>query len=68
MSWTLEVWWAYRRGSLPPVQEQFDTKAEGVTRAAEVLADGYTVSSPGAHIHYPAPAIRFVSLTEDVEE
>ena len=67
MSWTLQVWWGYRLGSLPPVNEQFDTKAEGITRAEEVLADGQTVDSPGLHYHYPAAAVRFVSLVEDAE-
>ena len=67
MSWTLNVWWGYRLGSNSPVDEQFDTKAEGITRAAEVIADGHTVSSPGIHSHYPAAGVRFVSLTEDEE-
>jgi hypothetical protein len=67
MSWTLKVRWGYRMGSQAPVNEQFDTKAEGLTRAAEVLADGYTVSEPGVHYHYPAAAVRFVSLIEDAE-
>ena len=68
MSWTLKVWWGYRTGSQPPVNEQFDTKAEGLTRAAEVIADGHTVSSPGAHGHYPAAGITYIGLTEDAEE
>ena len=68
MSWTLQVWWGYRLGSIPPVNEQFATKAEGLTRAAEVLADGHTVSSPGEHQHFPACAVRYISLIEDAEE
>lgn len=68
MSWKLVVTWAHRKGSNPPVNETFDTKAEGITRAAELLADGLTVSSPGSHEHYPAAAIRYVGLKEDSEE
>jgi len=67
MSWSLQIWWGYRRGSNPPVDEQFGTKEDGLTRAAEILADGYTESAPGSHYHYPAAAVRFVSLTEDAE-
>jgi hypothetical protein len=67
MSWTLKVRWGYRIGSQPPVDEQFDTKAEGITRAAEVLADGHTIDAPGAHRHFPACAIRYISLLEDAE-
>ena len=54
--------------SLPPVDETFDTKAEGLVRAAEVLADGCTINTPGRHEHYPAAALRYISLVEDVEE
>ena len=65
MAWTLTVWWGYRTGSAPPVNESFATKAEGLTRAAEVLADGHTISTPGKHEHFPAAAIRYVSLIEE---
>lgn len=67
MSWSLTVHWAHKNGPGPPVDEQFDTKAEGLTRAAEVLADGHTISSAGSHEHYPASAIRCVKLVENVE-
>ena len=67
MSWYLKAWWGYRTGSSPKLDEEFDTKAEGLTRVAEILANGYTVSSPGAHLHYPASGIMFVSLVEDAE-
>ena len=67
MAWRLKIWWAYRISSTPPVDEEFDTKAEGITRAAEVLADGHTIDVPGAHRHFPATAVRYVSLIEDVE-
>ena len=66
MAWRLKIWWAYRIGSEPPVDEEFDTKEDGLTRAAEVLADGHTISIPGKHQHFPAAAVRYVSLVEDV--
>jgi len=68
MSWTLVVMWAYRTGSDSPVNETFDTKAEGQARAAELMADGLTISSTGSHEHYPAAAIRYIGLKEDSEE
>lgn len=68
MSWRLEIWWAHREGAGNPVDESFGTKAGGIARAAEVLADGLTISTPGSHLYYPAAAIRHVSLIEDVEE
>jgi hypothetical protein len=67
MSWSLVVDWEYRVGSPATLDEEFDTKAEGITRAAEVMADGYTISTPSSHEHYPAAAIRHISLIENAE-
>ncbi len=69
MAWKLEIWWGYSSEcSRPCLEEEFDTKAEGETRAAEVLADGYTVSAPGRHQHYPSGGITYVDLYEFSEE
>jgi hypothetical protein len=68
MAWTLNIIWSYKTGSIPLLSEAFDTKAEGEARAAEVLADGLTVNTPGRHKHYPACTIRYVDLIEDTEE
>ena len=69
MAWRLEVWWGYNSTcAFPALSEDFDTKAEGTTRAAEVLADGYTASAPGRHRHYPPGGITYVDLYEFSEE
>ena len=68
MAWKLEIWWGYsNKCSCPIVDEAFDTKAAGIAVAQEVLADGYTVTSPGNHAFYPASGITHVSLIE-IEE
>ena len=69
MSWELAIWWGYSdRCSIPALNEEFDTKNAGQVRAAEVLSDGFTVSSPGEHHHYPATGITHVSLIDLGEE
>jgi hypothetical protein len=69
MAWRLEVWWGYSSEcSRPGLKEEFDTKAEGVTRTTEVLADGHTVSDPGRHQHFPPGGITYVDLYEFSEE
>jgi hypothetical protein len=69
MAWELEIWWGYsNKCSTPALKEEFNTKADGTTRAAEVLSDGYTASSPGEHHFYPASGITHVSLVEITEE
>jgi len=78
MAWNLEIWFGYdgwldaesayylgvRRLSGPTLEEAFDTKNEGVTRAQELLADGYTVTVNGVYHHFPASAITHVMLKE----
>ena len=69
MAWKLEIWWGYSsKCSQPVLEEEFDTKAEGATRAAEVLVDGYTISVPGSHQYFPAGSITYVDLYEFSEE
>jgi hypothetical protein len=69
MAWKLEIWWGYSSKCAKAVfNEEFDTKAEGLTRAEEVLADGYTVSDPGSHQHSPPGGITHVDLYELSEE
>jgi hypothetical protein len=69
MAWELEVWWGYSdKCSRPVLEEEFDTKADGVTRATEILSDGYTVSGPGIHHFYPAAGITHVGLVDIGEE
>ena len=69
MSWSLQVWWGYSdKCSQPPVDETFNTKADGITRATEVLSDGYTTSTAGSHHYYPAAGITHIGLIEDAEE
>ena len=69
MAWKLEVWWGYSsKCSCPAVDEEFEEKADGIARATEILADGYTVSTPGSHQHYPAGGITYVDLHELIEE
>ena len=65
MAWELEIYWGYRGSdSAPPLTEAFDTKAEGITRATEVLSDGYSIDVPGRHEHYPASGVTSVILVD----
>ena len=71
MAWELEIWWGHHSECAKDsdVKEQFDTKAEGITRAEEILSDGLTVISAGNHHHYPVYGITHVSLIDlDFEE
>jgi hypothetical protein len=69
MAWKLEIYWGYRgRDSSPPLIEEFNTKAEGITRATEVLSDGYSIDAPGRHELYPASGITSVVLADLGEE
>ena len=69
MAWKLEIWWGYSsKCSQPAVQEEFEEKADGIARAVEILADGYTISVPSRHQHYPPGGITFVELYEFSEE
>jgi len=69
MAWKLEIWWGYSsKCSRPVLEEEFEEKAEGIARAVEVIADGYTVSDPGRHQHYPPGGINYVDLYEFSEE
>ena len=69
MAWKLEIWWGYSsKCSQPGLVEEFDAKAEGVARAVEVIADGYTISAPARHQHYPAGGITYVDLYQFTEE
>jgi len=65
MSWKLKIWWGYNGESpVPPFNEEFDTKNQGLAAAATVLADGHTVSSLGEHHFYPAAGITHISLVD----
>lgn len=69
MAWKLEVWFGFNgwmRDSQhePTIDEDFDTKAEGITRGQEILADGYTVTIEGVYHHFPASSISRVRLGE----
>lgn len=66
MAWRLEVWFGYSdRAADPPVKEEFETKALGIARGEEILADGYTdTGGEGAFHHFPASAVVHVSLEE----
>jgi hypothetical protein len=69
MAWKLEIWWGYSsKCSCPAVDEEFEEKEDGVARATEILADGYTVSVPSRHQHFPASGITYVNLYEFSEE
>jgi len=69
MAWKLEVWWGYSsKCSQPVLVEEFEEKVDGTDRAAEVLAGGYTVSTPGRHQHHPPGGITYVDLYEFTEE
>ena len=67
MAWKLEIWFGYDgwdgAGS-PAIDEDFGTKAAGVTRAEENIADGYTVTTDGVYHHFPASAVTHVRLGE----
>lgn len=72
MAWKLKIWFGYDgwggSGS-PAFNENFGTKGAGVTRAEEVLADGYTVTTDGVYHHFPASAIVHIRLGEyELEE
>ena len=69
MVWKLEVWFGYNAWiddnfNDPAVDEEFDTKAEGITRGQEILADGYTVTIDGVFHHFPASTVSHVRLGE----
>ena len=69
MAWKLEIWWGYSdKCAVQVIGEDFDNKADGITRATEILSDGYTVTSVGYHHFYPASAITHVSLVDAGEE
>lgn len=69
MAWKLEIWWGYSsKCSQPVLEEEFEEKVDGTDRAVEILADGYTVSVPGRHQHYPSGGITYVDLYEFSEE
>jgi len=67
--WKLEAWFGYN-GWLdddhhkPAIDEDFETKAEGVTRAQVILADGYTETIGDVYHHFPAASISHVRLGE----
>ena len=65
MPWKLQVWFAYSDRADAPLVEEFDTKAEGITRAGEVLAeDGVTVNDNGTYHYYPISALTHIKLSE----
>jgi hypothetical protein len=69
MAWKLEIWWGYSsKCSCPVLEEEFEEKSDGVTRATEILTDGYTISTPGSHDFFPAASITHVDLHEFSEE
>jgi hypothetical protein len=69
MAWKLEIWWGYSsKCSAPVLVEEFDEKADGTDRATEVLSNGYTISVPGSHQHFPAGGITHIDLHELSEE
>jgi hypothetical protein len=65
MAWKLDVWFGFSDRADPAVVEEFETKAAGITRGEEIIADGYTVTNgDGVFHHFPAHAVTHVRLGE----
>lgn len=67
--WKLEAWFGYNgwlgdEFGRATVDEDFDTKAEGITRAQELLADGHTNTIDSVYYHFPASSISRIKLGE----
>jgi len=63
MSWILKVWFGYSDRSTPAIVEELNTKNAGISRAQEILSDGYTVTGDVYH-YFPASAITHIVLKE----
>ena len=64
MPWKLNIWFGFSDCGTPVIVEEFEEKADGISRAQEILTDGYTENSPSLHEHWPASAITHIELFE----
>lgn len=64
MPWRLDIWFGYSDRADPAIVRDFESKAEGIALAKEVLADGLTETVEGVYHHFPANAITHVRLGE----